>query len=152
MALEWGPPVELMLNNIPWGLCYQCCCLHSELQPSPASPGDPPRPLGRSSPGSYGVTALCWVQVLVVPCVHPPRVESLFPPALWGSCPQDPLVFKAKCSGGSSSRCQTLRLSWRVIFMWECPCVACMGLNFFSFWLQCLFSVWMSATSFFSVC
>ena len=31
-----------------------------------------------SGPGSYGVTALCWVLVHVKSCVHPPRVESLF--------------------------------------------------------------------------
>ena len=35
-----------------------------------------------SGPGSYGVTALCWVLVHVKSCVHPPRVESLFFPVL----------------------------------------------------------------------
>ena len=38
-------------------------CPHSE--PFAAFPGDPPRPTGRSDPGSYGVTALPWVPVHV---------------------------------------------------------------------------------------
>ena len=68
--LKWGPLGELTLIGIPWGLCYQCPCSHSELHSTPASPGDPPKPLGKSSPGSYGVTALCWVPVHVRPWVH----------------------------------------------------------------------------------
>ena len=31
-------------------------------------------------------------------CVCPPRIGSLFPAVLWGSCTQDLLDFKAKCS------------------------------------------------------
>ena len=105
------PPEELTQMCILWGLCQQCPCLHSEPQLNPASPGDPLRPAGRSSPGSYGVTALPWVPVHVKPCVCPPRVESLFPPVLCSSCAaQAPLAFKAKCSRGSSSWCQTPRL------------------------------------------
>ena len=55
-------PVPLILRelpsmNIPWGLHYPCPCPHSEPQPTPISPGDPPRPTGRSRPGSYGVIA-----------------------------------------------------------------------------------------------
>ena len=42
---------------------------------------------------------LPWVPVYVRPCVHPPRVESLFPPVLRSSCTQAPLNFKAECSG-----------------------------------------------------
>ena len=99
-----------MLMNIPWGLCHQCPCPHSEPQAALASSGYPPRLTGRSGPGSYGVTALPWVPVHMKPCVHPPRVESVFPPVLWSSCTQAPLAFKAKCSGGSSSQCQTPRL------------------------------------------
>ena len=34
--------------------------LHSESQPSPAFPGDPPRSSGRSDPDSYGISALPW--------------------------------------------------------------------------------------------
>ena len=65
-------------------------------------PEDPQRPTGRSSPGSYGVTAFPWVPVHLKPWVHPPRVKSLFPSVLWCSYTQVPLDFKAKCSGGSS--------------------------------------------------
>ena len=83
-VLKWGPlgdQYQLSLISIPWGLHYQCPCPHSELQPTFASPWGPPRPLGRSRPCSYRGTALCWVPVHVRPCVHPPRVDSLFPPA-----------------------------------------------------------------------
>ena len=103
---KWQPLGELTLMGIPWGICHQCPCLHSEPQLTPTSPGDPPRPTGGSGPGSYGVTALPWVPVHMKPCVHPPRVESLFPPILWSSCTQALLAFKAKCSGGSSFWCQ----------------------------------------------
>ena len=82
----------------------------NEPQLTPASPGDPPRLVGRSSPSSYGGTALCWVPVYMKTCARPPRVQSLFPPVLWSSCTQAPRAFKAKCSGGSSSWCQTLML------------------------------------------
>ena len=37
-------------------------------------------------------------------CARLLRVKSLFPPILWSSCNQALLAFKAKCSGGSSSR------------------------------------------------
>ena len=52
----------------------------------PPPPQDPLlRPKGRSSPYSYGVTALPWVPVHVKPRVHPPRVESLVPPQSCGA-------------------------------------------------------------------
>ena len=41
------------------------------------------------------------------------------------------LTFKAICSRGSSPQCQTLRLSWRAIFLWEHPFVVCVGLLLF---------------------
>ena len=41
-------------------------------------------------------------------CMHPLRVKFLFPPILCSSCNQVLLGFKAKCSGGSYSQCQTL--------------------------------------------
>ena len=44
------------------------------------------------------------------PCVCPLGVESLFPPLPCSSCTHALLAFKAKCSGGFSSQCQTLRL------------------------------------------
>ena len=88
LVLKWGPLGELTLINIPWGFCYLCPCPHSELQPTPAYPGDTPRPLVGSSPGSYGCTALCYAPVHVRSCVHIPRMESVFPSALWNSCPK----------------------------------------------------------------
>ena len=42
--------------------------------------------------------------------VHPPRVESLFPPVLSKSCNQIPLDFKGWFSGNSPSHCRTPRL------------------------------------------
>ena len=66
-----------------------------ETLPTPALP----RPTGRSGPDSCVVTALCWVPVHVKSCVHPLRVESLFPLFLWSSCTQALLAFNAKCSG-----------------------------------------------------
>ena len=48
---------------------------------------------------SYGISALSWVPVREKHCLHPPRVKSLFPLALWNSGTQAPLAFKAKYSG-----------------------------------------------------
>ena len=107
---KWQPPRELRLINVLWDLCHQCPCCPQWATADPCHPGDPLRLVGRSSPGSYGVTALFCVPVYVKPYVHPPSVESLFPPVLWSSCTRALLAFKAKCSGGSSSRGQTLRL------------------------------------------
>ena len=45
-----------------------------------------------------------------LPCVCPPRVESLFPPVLSKSCNQIPLAFKVWFSRNSSSHCRTPRL------------------------------------------
>ena len=115
-----------MLISSLWGLPPESTdwC---EPQPTPASSGDPPRLIGRSSPGSYGVAALCWVPVYMKPCVRPPRVASLFPPVLWSSCIQAPVAFKAKCFWDSSSQCQTLRLGslmWGsgLSLLWENLC------------------------------
>ena len=112
------------------GLHSQYPCPHSELQLTPTTPGDPPVPTGKSSPGFCGVTALCWVPVHVKSCVHPLRVESLLPPVLWSSCtvggPTDEQN-KTQCSGGSYSWCQTLRLEklmWgsELSLLWEKLC------------------------------
>ena len=58
--------------------------------------------------------------------------ESLPLSALLCSHTQDLPAFNAKCSEGSSSECLTRRLSWSAVFMWECPCVACVGLISFA--------------------
>lgn len=90
-------------------LCHQCPFPHHDLQPTSASLGNPQRHINKSGPGSYGVTALPWVIVLVKPCFQPPRVEFLFPQVLQSSYTLTPLAFIAKCSG-SFSWCQKPRL------------------------------------------
>ena len=58
MGSKWQPPGGLIPTSTPQYLHHQCPCPHSEPQPPPCtSPGDPPRPAGRSGPGSYEVTA-----------------------------------------------------------------------------------------------
>ena len=75
----------------------------------PAFPGDIPRPAGWSDPNFYGIPAFPWDPMHMKPCVCPPRMESVSPSPRWPSVPnaQAPLAFNAKCSGGSSSQCQT---------------------------------------------
>ena len=69
---------------------------------------------GRSDPDSYGVSALPWDSVHMKDCARPLRVESLFPLVLWSLFAQALLAFNTKCSGSSSSPCQTLSEgSWR---------------------------------------
>lgn len=96
-------------DNIPWYLWCQCPHPHSELKPPLGSPGDSPRPTGRSGPGSYEVTAFA-----LAPSAH----ETLYvasksgvsvSPGIWCSYNQVPLAFKDKRSGESSSPCQTPR-------------------------------------------
>lgn len=64
------------------------------------------------APSKSGVSAFCPVELL--------HTQAL-------------LVFKAKCSGVSSSQCQILRLSWKAMFRWEHPCVPCKCLRFLIF-------------------
>ena len=94
---------------------YSCICFppaFMSLKKSHKYPLPPPETFqnqqGRSGPGSYEVIALALGPVYMRPCVHPPRVESLFPPVL--SSFWDLLAFKAKCSRGSSSWCYTPRM------------------------------------------
>lgn len=60
---------------------------HSEPQPLPAFPGDPPKPEGGFTPGFYEVTAF-FLQVLVcmVSCPCPLWLVFLFLPVLWSFC------------------------------------------------------------------
>ena len=91
-------------------LCLQCSfptINHSHPVLSLEIPQDPYT--GRSDLLSYGVSALLWDPVHMKACVHPSRMESLFPTVLWISCAQALLVFNAKYSGGSSSQCKTHR-------------------------------------------
>ena len=77
-------------------------CPHSEPKLTPAFPGDPPRPAGRSDPDSYGVPALPLDPVYLESCLCPPRVKTLVPPVLCSSCAHAPLAFNAQFSRGSS--------------------------------------------------
>lgn len=144
-CLNREPPGELTLINILWVLCHQCPCPYSELQLTSASPQYSPKPqvkfLWRS--------ALFWVPKHVMSFVHLPKVESLFLHALWRLWTQAPLDFKAKCCKDSSSQWLTPRLSWKTIFIWECPCVISVYLMIFG---ARIFLVWISATSFLNVC
>ena len=83
---------------------------HSRPLPPPASPGDPPRPAGRSGPDTYQIAAFALGpgarEILHAPFMSEVSI-SPSPPELLRS---SPLLFKAKCSQGSSSRCQTPRL------------------------------------------
>ena len=56
-ASKWWPPGQLTPMSTQQCLCHQCPCFCSEPEPPPASPGDLPRPAGRSGPGSCEVTA-----------------------------------------------------------------------------------------------
>lgn len=64
----------------------------------------------RSNTGSYRLTDFFWFPLHVTVCVHSIRVMFLFSLVLWSSYTQAQLAFKAKCSEGFSSWCQTLRL------------------------------------------
>ena len=90
--------------------CCHYCCPCSEPQPPLASAGDPPGLAGRSGPVSDEITLFLLVLVHTRPCVHPPRIEFLFPSILWNSCNPTPLTLKARFSGSSSSHCQIPRL------------------------------------------
>ena len=92
----------------------------------------PPRPLVRPSPSSCRGTALCWFPVHARPCVQPPREKSLFLPALWSSCMQALVTFKAKYSEGFSF--QFLTLPWKAVFyMGMSLCSLCV---FYIFWCE----------------
>ena len=70
---------------------------------------DPPTSTGRFDPDSYGVSTLPSDPVLTKSYVHLSRMESMFPPVLWGSCAPALLALKAECSVGSL-QCQTPQL------------------------------------------
>ena len=81
-SIGWGqvlvsmlrPSGELTPVNIVQYLCYLHSCSHSEPQPPPASTGD------QISLISVSVSSMLFPWVLVcMRCVHPPRVENLFP-------------------------------------------------------------------------
>ena len=63
-----------MQVNGPQYICHQCLCPQGEPQLPPTSPGDPPRPAGRSVPGSYQITAFALRPGALRFCLHPLRV------------------------------------------------------------------------------
>ena len=111
---------EVHIDDYSRDLCLQCPFPHSE---HPVFPGDPPKTAGRSDPDSYAVSALPWDPMHMKSCVHPPRVETLFPLVPWCSCTQALLAFNTRCSG-RSSQCQIPRhgnLTWgsELTLLWE---------------------------------
>ena len=100
-AVWWG---QVTLMIIPWGLCHQCSCPHTEPKTTLPSPGDPPRCTVRSSPDSYGIPDFPWDSEHMKPSLHPTRVESLFPWVLGSSFTQDP---KPNCLGAPPSDART---------------------------------------------
>ena len=125
-------------NDYSLGPPSPMSCPHSEPQPPPAFSRDPLR----SQVGPNWILwspPFPWDPVPMKLCVHPPRVEFLFPGVLWSSCGQellafttrcsgqDPLAFTTKCSGHSSSQCQTPKvgnLMWgsELPLLWESLC------------------------------
>ena len=93
----------------------------------PTSPGDSPRPAGRSAQAPIRLLLLPWVLVHVRFCVHPLIVKSLFPPVLWNSQNWSPLAFRTECCGDLSSWCRVPRLgspTWgsERSFLWKNLC------------------------------
>ena len=113
---EWRPPGGLMTMSAHQSCCCQCHFPCSESQPLPTSKEDPPVLAGRSFPVFYEITAFFpWVLMCTRLCVHPPRVEFLFPLVLQNSCGQTLLGFKVRFSESSSSCCQIL---WLESLLW----------------------------------
>lgn len=71
-----------------------------ESQPTPTSPGDPPRPCLAWDPMKS--LLFPWVPVYMRTYEDPPMPEFLFLPIPWNSFNQAPLTFKARCSGAPS--------------------------------------------------
>ena len=99
---KWPPPEKGTLLNIPKSFASNVLP-PQQATFTPAFPGGPPRTTARSDPDSHGDPALPWDPVHAKVCVHLPRMGSLLPPVLWSSYTQVPLVFNARCYGGSFS-------------------------------------------------
>ena len=102
---KWPPPEKAMLLNIPKSFSSNVLP-PQQATFTPIFPGGPPRTAVWFDPDSYGDFALPWDPVHVKIHVRLLRMGSPFPPVLWGSCVQSPLVFNARCSRGSFSQCQ----------------------------------------------
>ena len=98
------------------GVLPKCLWPQSELELSPASLWGSPGSVGSLTQARFKLLRLPWVPEHVKFCVHPLKLESLFPAALWLSWKWVPLAFKTRCSGDSSSWCRTPELGspmWR---------------------------------------
>ena len=103
---NWPPPREFTPMIIPWDLCPQCpssTVSHSYPLLSQVVLQDSRWDWHRF----LWVPALPWDQCIVRTCTYPLRRGALFSPFLWSSCSHALLAFNAKCSGGSSSQCQS---------------------------------------------
>ena len=98
---KWLPPEKGRLLNIAESFAFNI--LPSQATFTPVFPGCPPSTAVRFDPDTYGDLALPWDPVHVKVRVHLLRMGSPFPPVLWSSCTQAPLVFNARCSRGSFS-------------------------------------------------
>ena len=131
-----------MKINIHQGLCYQCPCPHGEVQPTLTSVGDPLRPLWQILP------KFLWRYCFVLcsrPCetlCAPSKSRVSVSPSPVELLSSSPTGLQGQRLQNSSSQCQTVRLFWRAIFMWEHLCVVCMCLIllFFLVWPQTLYS------------
>ena len=119
-----------VIEGAPKNGCCQYPCPQGELQLPLDSSGHSPRSTGRSDPGSYQITASTLGPRAY--CVHPLKVKCLFPPAFWNSWKKAPLIFKAKCSGSSSSWYRTpvlgsLMSRWDPLLLFSCLWVIHLG-------------------------
>ena len=91
----------------------KCLWPQSELELSPASLWGSPGSVGSLTQARFKLLRLPWVPEHVKFCVHPFRVVSLFPTALWLWCMQALLVFKIRFSQGTFSQSRIPKLeSW----------------------------------------
>ena len=85
-----------MPMSTPQYVRHQCLCPHSEPQLDRTSPGDHPRPAGKSGPGSYVIIAFC-----LGPTVH----EILCAPSRGGvSLSPSPVEFLQSSPAGLQSQ------------------------------------------------
>ena len=108
------PPEKHRLMNIPKSFVSNAFPHHKPLS-HPFFPECPIRTAVRSDQDSYGDFAFPWDPVHVKVCARLSGMGSPFPPVLWSSCTQAPLVFNARCSCGFFSQCQIPRhrdLTW----------------------------------------
>ena len=103
---------------------FQCPHPCGEPIPTHVSTGSPLTLASSFGSVSCGVTPLIWVLVHAKFCLCLPRLESLFPSALWKAYNQIPLALKARFPRDSQSLCIIPRLgslTWdsKLSQLWE---------------------------------